>query len=237
MQMRDIAGHQAMLQCRKAWKRVKANQSKLWSDWTMEIGPALMKARTEAMAVAHTNQPKGRGYNEAMSGLLKEYEVADMGETARAHVLKIMEHLAEVEEWRAKQKDPDDLNHPSRVWLKYQKSSAQADERTQQERKERKAEREASQIRGTRALEDEIERLKAYIHEIETALAQREQENEQLRQELEAARPPAQAKRRGRPPGSKSELKPASTRIDPDGTGHVDLGFGAAAPATPRRRR
>ena len=34
--------------------------------------------------------------------------------------LKIMERLADVEEWRAKQKDPGDL-HPSRVWTKYQR--------------------------------------------------------------------------------------------------------------------
>src|SRR5262245_38376047 len=112
MPMRDEAGHQAMLRCGKAWKRVKSHQTKLWSDWTMEIGPALMKARAEAMSVAGTNQPMGRGYNAAMSDLLKEYEVDDMSETARAHILKIMGNLAAVEEWRAKQKDPDDLNHP-----------------------------------------------------------------------------------------------------------------------------
>jgi hypothetical protein len=41
--------------------------------------------------------------------------VDDMSETARAHILKVMENLAAVEEWRAKQPDPDDLNHPSRV--------------------------------------------------------------------------------------------------------------------------
>jgi hypothetical protein len=39
-----------------------------------------------------------------------------MSETARAHILKIMENYADVEEWRAKQEDPGDLNHPSRVW-------------------------------------------------------------------------------------------------------------------------
>ena len=52
-----------------------------------------------------------------------------MSETARAHILKIMENYADVEEWRAKQEDPGDLNHPSRVWTKYQRSAKQTDER------------------------------------------------------------------------------------------------------------
>ena len=116
MKMRDEDGHQAMLETGRAWRRVKGGQQRLWSDWTMVIGPGLMKARAEAMSVAGTNRPMGRGYNTAMAELLAEYKVDDMGETARAHILKIMEHYADVEEWRAKQKDPGDLNHPSRVW-------------------------------------------------------------------------------------------------------------------------
>jgi hypothetical protein len=66
-----------------------------------------------------------------------------MSETARAHILKVMENLAAVEEWRTNQPDPDDLNHPSRVWLKFHRSSTQADERTQHERAQRRAERKA----------------------------------------------------------------------------------------------
>jgi hypothetical protein len=65
------------------------------------------------MYIAQTNKPMGRGYNTAMGELLTEYKLDDMGETARAHILKIMEHYAAVEEWRAKQRDPADLNHPS----------------------------------------------------------------------------------------------------------------------------
>jgi hypothetical protein len=215
MRMRDEAGHQAMLRCTKAWKRVKSHQTKLWSDWTMEIGPALMKARAEAMAIAQTNRPIGRGYNQAMAALLDEYDIADMGETARAHILKIMENLAAVEEWRAKQDDPDDLNHPSRVWLKYQRSSTQADERTQKERERRRAERKASQtqeleaaLERIRELEAEIESLKVYIQELEAAIAS-------MREAQEQPKP-----RRGRPPGSKNKPKP------------VD-----AVAAAPKRRR
>jgi hypothetical protein len=211
MRMRDDDGHHAMIRCGKAWNRVKSHQQRLWSDWTMGIGPALMKARAEAMSVAETNRPIGRGYNTAMSELLQEYDVADMSETARAHILKIMENLAAVEEWRAKQGDPDDLNHPSRVWLKFQRSSTQADERTQQERERRRAERresasqelEAAQER-IRELEAELEHLKVYIQELEAAI-------ERLRE----SQPQEQPKRRGRPPGSKNKAEPADLFAEP----------------------
>src|SRR5262245_54911433 len=114
MRMRDDDGHHAGLRAGKAWGRVKKEQQRMWSDRTMEIGPFLAKARAEAMAIAGTNQPMGRGYNTKMAELLEEYGLDDMSETARAHILKIMGELDAVEEWRAKQKDPGDLNHPSR---------------------------------------------------------------------------------------------------------------------------
>jgi Holliday junction resolvase-like predicted endonuclease len=117
--MRDEDGHRAMLAAGKAWR--KAGRQLLWSDWTLVIGPALMKARAEAVAIAGTNQPRGRGYNTAMAGLLREYGLDGMGETVRAHILRIMEEYADVEEWRARQENPAGLNHPSRVRAKYQR--------------------------------------------------------------------------------------------------------------------
>jgi hypothetical protein len=220
MRMRDDDGHRAMLEAGKAWTRVKTSQARLWSDWTMIIGPGLMKARAEAMATCNTptSRPIGRGYNTAMASLLEEYDLNDMSETARAHILKIMENLAAVEEWRAKQDDPDDLNHPSRVWLKYQRSSTQADERTQKERERRRAERresasqelEAAQER-IRELEAELEHLKVYIQELEAAIEQLRKSQPQ-EQSKRRGRPPGSKnktpKRRGRPPGSKNRPKP-----------------------------
>ena len=40
-----------------------------------------------------------------------------------------MENLEAVERWRALQDHPDDLNNPSYVWKRFQKSSAQQDKR------------------------------------------------------------------------------------------------------------
>src|SRR5262249_48773019 len=42
-------------------------------------------------------------------------------------------------EWRAKQKDPGDLNHPSRVWTKYQHSAKARDERDAEKVKRRRS--------------------------------------------------------------------------------------------------
>ena len=174
MRMRDEDGHHAMLEAGKAWRRIKLGQKRLWSDWTMVIGPGLLKARSEAMALAGTNQPMGRGYNTAMAGLLKEYGLGDMGETARAHMLKIMERYAEVEEWRARQKDPGDLNHPSRVWAKFQAASRRVDERHQEKAgtpslAKQTADELAAAIEDNAAKDQEIAALKAHVAELEAA--------------------------------------------------------------------
>lgn len=174
MRMRDEDGHHAMVAAGKAWRRIKTGQARLWSDWTMVIGPGLMKARSEAMAIAGTNQPMGRGYNTAMAGLLKEYGLDDMSETARAHMLKIMECYSEVEEWRAKQRDPGDLNHPSRVWAKFQTASRRVDERREEQAsKPSLAKQTANELAA--AMEDiaakdrELADLKAHVAELESA--------------------------------------------------------------------
>jgi uncharacterized protein YdcH (DUF465 family) len=104
-----------------------------------------------------------------MAALLKEYEMGDMGETTRAHLLKVMEHLPEVEAWRAKQKDPDDLNHPSRVWTAYDRW-AKRQEKSDTDSDEPKP---LSKLKQTeqelaRALE-EVNQLKAHIDDLEGA--------------------------------------------------------------------
>ena len=162
MRMRDDDGHHAMLAAGKAWAEIKESRKRTWSDYTMIIGPALTKARAEAMARAETNQPLGKGYNMQMGELLKEYALDDMKETVRAHILKIMGELDLVEEWRAKQKDPDDLNHPTRVWTSYQRSAKKKDERDAN-KQPTKAEQLAIE------LTDALEREHKLIAELEAA--------------------------------------------------------------------
>jgi hypothetical protein len=167
MRMREEDGHIMMEAASRAWATVKETQVLLWEQWILEIGPGLMEARTEAMSVAQTNTPMGRAYSTAMSELLEEYGLDDMSKTARAHLLKIMEHYHDVEEWRNLQKDPDDLNHPSRVWVKFQRSSKQADAKTKRKRSAVKDAIEAL----AQALK-EIEQKDARIKELEEECAQ-----------------------------------------------------------------
>jgi hypothetical protein len=120
--MRDEDGHQAMLAAGKEWRAVKTAVKKMWSRWTTVIGPALVKARAEAMAIAFTNKPSGKGYNVAMSGLLQEYKLDDMEAVARNDMIAIMEHLNSVEAWHAKQRNRERLNHPTTVWRHFKNS-------------------------------------------------------------------------------------------------------------------
>jgi hypothetical protein len=98
MRMRDDRDHKTMLRAGQAWSEIKRFQKNMFTKWTRDIGPALEAARTEAMTISNSNQPRGRGYAEAMSALLKEYKLDDINETARAHALKVMENLEDVQE-------------------------------------------------------------------------------------------------------------------------------------------
>jgi hypothetical protein len=123
VRMRDEKDHDAMLGAAEAWREIKATSRQLWAKWTTVIGPALAKARAEAMYTAGANQPKGRGYNGAMSALLIVYGLDGIEQVTRADLLMITEHLDLVESWRSRQKQPESLNHPSTVWRQFEKSN------------------------------------------------------------------------------------------------------------------
>jgi hypothetical protein len=108
--MRDQQDHQSALQAAcKAWEHMsRAGARRLWSDWLV-IGEGLIAARVEAMAIAGTDRPAGKAYNRAMSALLAKYRLNAITETSRYCLLNIMEHLPDVERWRARQQEPDSL--------------------------------------------------------------------------------------------------------------------------------
>jgi hypothetical protein len=189
----DIADlHEAMIAGRKAWQLIKDGRRKLWADWLV-IGSAFQKARTEAMSVANTNQPIGRRYNIEMGRLLEKYDLHDIGKTARACLLKVMDNLADVEEWRSRQPDPDDFNHPTSVWQRFSRSSKAQDHKD----KKRLDNSPAALINE---LKNEIEQLKARNQELEEekpkknpAAATSNDEAKMLEAELKAARKRAAA--------------------------------------------
>ena len=155
--MKSDADYTAGLRARNAWQNIK----KGWTHWTKEIGPWLLKAREEAMMLAVTNQPIGSSYSKAMSEILEAYELDDINETARANLLRIMENLPAVEEWRMLQDNGTELNNPSTVWRKYQHSSKQQDAKD--------VERKAGIRDQVAALDEENEQLKAEIEDLKAA--------------------------------------------------------------------
>jgi hypothetical protein len=209
--MRDEDGHKAMLAAGKKWREVKASAKRMWSDWTTVIGPGLVKARAEAMALAHTNKPAGKGYNTQMSGLLVEYHLDDMEGVARNDTMAIMEHLASVENWRSKQPNRERLNHPTNVWRGYKASDdykAVLMERGEYKPKSEKAPHEKpTLLEEAVALRDQVKDLSGRIEEAE-------QERDLARDELAQL----QAKQ---PPGPSTfkplhEINPDVLTLDPE---------------------
>jgi hypothetical protein len=122
MKMSSDSDHEVMVSAAQAWSEIKGASQQLWPMWVTKIGPALAKARAEAMVLAKTNQPKGKGYNGNMSALLIEYKLNDIEQVTRADLLNIMERLDLVESWRDRQRQPESLNHPSVVWRQFKSS-------------------------------------------------------------------------------------------------------------------
>ena len=90
----DRIGHSGEL----AWKRLKKG-GRDWGDW-LTVGEALTAGRELAMHGANTNRPEGRAYNEQFSQWLVRYGLRDMDKSDRSKLLRIMEHLGEIQEWR-----------------------------------------------------------------------------------------------------------------------------------------
>jgi hypothetical protein len=158
MRMRDDKQHQTGLDASKALKRIENGQRRLWKDW-LKIGAFLQMARAEAMELAGTNEPSGKGYTTNMSELLKAYGLhGSRYKNVRADLLKVMDNLQEVEKWRSLQDNPEELNHPSTVWGAFQRSSHQQDERDQHRKPNR-----------VQQMEIELARKDAYIEELEAA--------------------------------------------------------------------
>jgi hypothetical protein len=102
-----------------AWKRLQ--KCKSWTDW-MAVGEALVAGRAMAMQGAKTNRPEGKGYNQLFSQYLTHYGLAEIDKSARAKLLRVMEHRGEIEDYRnaLPQNLRLELNHPVTVLRRWQ---------------------------------------------------------------------------------------------------------------------
>jgi hypothetical protein len=132
-----------------AWNQLK--KSKDWGHWVI-VGEALLAGRNMAMRAAGTNRPEGRGYNEQFSAYIDHYKLAEIPKDVRAHLLQLMEHRVEIEEYRQSLPLGERLrlNHPSVMIRNWRKATAE----NKPESLQRKANRASTQ---------------AYIEELEAA--------------------------------------------------------------------
>jgi hypothetical protein len=115
------ATEQAVAHGREAWGRIKSDST--WEDWVL-VGQALDIGRGEAMRRTGSNQPRGRGYNEAFSAWLQKNGFAEIDKGTRSRLAECMEHRAEIEQFRADLGLGERLrlNHPNSVWRHWRSS-------------------------------------------------------------------------------------------------------------------
>jgi hypothetical protein len=79
------------------WKKKRDKVD--WTGW-VHIGQSLDAGRSIAMRQVHTNQSKGRAYNEVFSAWLKRNDYHTMDSKLRANLLDCITNLAEIDAWR-----------------------------------------------------------------------------------------------------------------------------------------
>jgi uncharacterized protein YoaH (UPF0181 family) len=109
-----------------AWLRIKDRDRKSWDDWTA-VGKALIILRDEAMAKAGVKTPFGKVYTRAMAEALRVHDLADILQAARYRIMLCIEHLDEIEAFRAglDEKQRLRLNHPDSLWWGWRASQGE----------------------------------------------------------------------------------------------------------------
>src|SRR6516162_4209018 len=110
----------AIREGREAWRRVCTS----WKDWK-KVGAAFVIGRATAMRDAHTNVPKGRGYNAALRAWQKKHGFEGLDDSGdQTRLFRCMENLVAIEGWLTKQSEIEQsrLNHPSTIWRRWQAS-------------------------------------------------------------------------------------------------------------------
>jgi hypothetical protein len=107
----------------EAWHRLGRDHS--WENWR-HVGAALVIGRSGAMREAGVNRPVGRRYNAAFAAWLNKFGFENLDKADRSRLFAVMDHLHEIETWRATLTPPERLrlNHPSAVFRKWKSANA-----------------------------------------------------------------------------------------------------------------
>jgi hypothetical protein len=191
IKMRNDADHQALRKAGVVWQRHQTEEKQRWPDWIEILSPALVKVQDEAMDIASTDKPQGKRYAQAVSGLLKTYQLDEIDGTTRSHAIRIVQNLEAVTDWRAKQEEPQRLNHPTTVWRSFALSEEWRG--IQAERGIKPKERRSS----PKPTKKQLEALQAELETTRTDCELFKDECESLRRELEAKNVAAPATAKG----------------------------------------
>jgi hypothetical protein len=155
---------------REAWRRLQKDQT--WEDW-MTVAVAVDIGRQYALNISGKNAPGGKGYNRAFSNWLRDNGFDNIDGAARKHMLDCYDQRAAIENWRAILTTTQRLkiNHPTTVWRNWQSSTRDA--KPKGEPKPSKLQQTedalATAHEAHHLAEEENERLKAHIEELESA--------------------------------------------------------------------
>jgi hypothetical protein len=121
--MSDPIEHKASMEAGKAWQWMKKTQARTMQEW-LKIGQGFMTGRAWAMRRAGTNQPAGRGYNEAFGEWLVAYKLDDIDQADRSNLFKLMETPAAMA-WRngLSESKRNALNHPTTILRAYKRAT------------------------------------------------------------------------------------------------------------------
>jgi len=112
-----------ILHGQEAWRRLGRDHT--WEDWR-QVGAALLIGRSGAMREAAVNRPAGRRYNVVFAAWLKKCGFENLDKADRSRLLAVMDHLHEIETWRATLTPTQRLrlNHPSAVFRNWKSANA-----------------------------------------------------------------------------------------------------------------
>jgi len=105
-----------------------ARKRRAWEDW-VAIAKAIQIGRAAVMNELHTNEPRGKRYEKAFGDWLVANSFKEIDKGARSRLLDCLEHIVEIEKWRARLTDSErfKLNHPDTVLRKWKAATVAPD--------------------------------------------------------------------------------------------------------------
>src|SRR5437868_9211852 len=148
----------------ETWSTMKSRDT--FDDWLV-IGFALEAGSRDVMAAHGLNRRNGKKWSGPWGDWLRMTGLIDVDASARSYLLKIMDELPALQQWRTNLNDEQrrKINHPQRVWSAFNSSRRGPNE----DRRVNPLEIERDKLRHE--LDEanaEIERVVAHNKELET---------------------------------------------------------------------